>query len=452
MCKKISISFFVFVFLSLLIGVAAVYARDDSRSTRPFSEVVDEIVSASRMDTMMDIDNEELFNIPPRSIMLAMGISREMILRHERSRAYLSILESSLLICQESRNFVLPEHFGGIFIGDDRDLVIAVVDSYLRNSYYEAGINRLGEIDGITVRTVEFSHNQLLDTMNNISYRLSYLVDAGIITDFFFGLRPELNRVVVRLDDVTDENINFFHKHFFESPMIGFMCHMHDANYGPATLQLLPNEDEYRLAINPIYVNPGSFVAFDVTGGRFPGSVGYRVRRQSDGAVGFLTSPHCMVRNGAWARDPLSDIMGRVSGFAFGGSVDAVFVHTGYSPVDVVLFNTLPWSGHLSTIQPTVENRPRQFDMVAMVSNVSGRGETWGQVLEVYHRGVINGVELTNLTRTNITAVGGDSEGLVFNLSLVASGLVVGANPSRPHEMIFTKADLVHQVLGVERF
>jgi len=140
--------------------------------------------------------------------------------------------------------------------------------------------------------------------------------------------------------------------------------------------------------------------------------------------------------------------MGRVSGFSFSGSVDAVFVQTEHN---VILSNSLPFSGHLSTIQPTINNRPGRMTTVAMVGHFS-RGETWGQVVDDDHRGTLNGVFFTNLTRTNIRAIGGDSGGLVFITgSNIVAGLVMANDPAN-NAMIFVKSDLAHAVLGVEMY
>ncbi|MCL2404040.1 MAG: hypothetical protein FWC92_00695 [Defluviitaleaceae bacterium] len=233
---------FLLIFLLGFTGHIEVYADDNGHRVRSFDKAVNEIYYLSHTPQRTDLYDDEFFNDFHRQILLQMGFSREEIINKERSRMYMDILNSTLCLNDAATNFIYPEHLGGIFIGDDGLLVVAVVDLYLRGSYYETGIARLGDIDGIIIESVEFSHVQLEETADLIWDRMVELVYAGIIDNFWFGIRPELNRVVIYYND--EDEIYFFHKHFFESPMISFMCSIQDINTG-RTVHLLPESGAY---------------------------------------------------------------------------------------------------------------------------------------------------------------------------------------------------------------
>lgn len=124
---------------------------------------------------------------------------------------------------RESDPLLYPEYYGGSFIDNDGNFVIAVTGSIDRNREALAGI--LGT-DNFKIESVSYSYREMMKVMDEID---NFLVSSDISEDHpvltkFAGAYPDVteNRVIVLLTDVNNEVINSFRRDVINSPLIVF--------------------------------------------------------------------------------------------------------------------------------------------------------------------------------------------------------------------------------------
>jgi hypothetical protein len=112
-----------------------------------------------------------------------------------------------------------------------------------------------------------------------------------------------LNRVVVELLDMSDDNVAIFRRELLDSPLLVFQQANKCESYisaEPRTLDVSPAYDVYlgegtAIPLNAPRLNPGNrILVFTNTTGTEAGagSVGYRARLRNGGASGFVTAAH----------------------------------------------------------------------------------------------------------------------------------------------------------------
>lgn len=334
-----------------------------------------------------------------------------------QENAYMAYEElmNSFTISEETGEKCYPEYYGGSYITDDDVLVIYTKDL---DKITNVGINN----DSIRYEKCEYSYNELLDIMEVLNEYKQQRPDDIISQNFnVFGLYDSLNRVVVRLDDLSEESILEFKKNVCDNEAIVF-----EQGNGPAELE--------------VSVNPGSSIS---TSG-YVGSVGYRVKK--NGVSGFVTAGHL-----ASYGDTIY-----YGGTAFAsctasqqsGSVDGAFCSITNSNYSVT--NTL--NGTSNTLS-TVISEPG----VGTVINKIGQStnHTSGKITSTSVTVTFtSGNTITNLTEADYTSAPGDSGCVVY--SYVSSsntrytlGIHTGANGSKRY---YTKANQINAALGTSRY
>ena len=123
---------------------------------------------------------------------------------------------------------IYPDFFGGMYINEDRNLVVLVVDDMVSKSRASTDYIRfsgmVGTADGIIVRSVDFTYNELNSAMEIIRDFRRVNPDCEIIGNVVSnGVRPSRNRVVVRLRIYNEEQIARFRDTVSDSPIFTFI-------------------------------------------------------------------------------------------------------------------------------------------------------------------------------------------------------------------------------------
>ena len=124
---------------------------------------------------------------------------------------------------RESDPELYPEYYGGSFVDNNGNFVIAVTGNVDKNREYL--INIL-ETDNFKIETVRYSYRQMMRVMDDID---SFLTNSTIaenhpVLERFAGAYPDVmdNRVKVLLTEINDEVISSFKKDITNSPLIVF--------------------------------------------------------------------------------------------------------------------------------------------------------------------------------------------------------------------------------------
>ncbi|MCL2188404.1 MAG: S1 family peptidase [Defluviitaleaceae bacterium] len=257
------------------------------------------------------------------------------------------------------------------------------------------------------------------------------------------GIDRAENRFVVRIEEYSQNNINGLLKNIVYSPMIIFeqaerYSHLLDTSYD--------HLNELYSHIEPLNarINPGDrlSIRFIFLEGR--GSMGYRVRRVSDGAIGFISSGHIFDFAGqrVYPHLTLATHIGTVERMVDNSEIDASFVIT-----HTEAGNTLPTGATLSQL---VRASFVQGELMLMFGATTG-GESRGTVQDPDHDFIFDGINRRGMVRTNITARAGDSGGTVATGMFMTAG-VVGWGPISSPGMIFVPAHRINRIFGVERY
>lgn len=175
--------------------------------------------------------------------------------------AYDELMASFATTYSNSGEKIYPDYYGGSYINDAGQLIVYVTDNVQRPAVLSDNAN-------VVYEPCTYSYNELLsvmDTLNN--YKFSRSNDAIASNFNEFGLYDSENRIIVKLDDLSDESIKEFKENVCDSAVIKF-----EQGCGPIETE--------------VNVNAGDKISF--SGGS--ASVGYRVKR--DGVVGFVTAGH----------------------------------------------------------------------------------------------------------------------------------------------------------------
>lgn len=331
--------------------------------------------------------------------------------------AYDELMASFATTYSNSGEKIYPDYYGGSYINDAGQLIVYVTDNVQRPAVLSDNAN-------VVYEPCTYSYNELLsvmDTLNN--YKFSRSNDAIASNFNEFGLYDSENRIIVKLDDLSDESIKEFKENVCDSAVIKF-----EQGCGPIETE--------------VNVNAGDKISF--SGGS--ASVGYRVKR--DGVVGFVTAGHAADSVG-------KSIMYNGTTIASceatqqSGNADAAFcaiTNSDYSPT-----NTL--SGTSNTLSTTISEPG-----VGTVINKIGMktGHTSGKVLSTNVTITFSsGATISNLTSADYESGPGDSGCVVYSYigstgARLTLGIHTGASGSGTR--YYTKANEVNAALGTSRY
>lgn len=327
--------------------------------------------------------------------------------------AYEALMSSFSL--GRSGDKIYPDYYGGSHINDNGQLVVYVTDG---TSMPEG----LSEEQNVIYEPCEYSYNELLDVMDSLN---SYKFDESnsSIADNFneFGVFDSENRVIVKLDDLSEQSIQSFKENVCDSKAIVF-------EQGTGPVQMETN------------VNAGCSVSSGSSGA----SVGYRVKK--DGVVGFVTAGHFVSKGDAVKYNGTAFASCTVSRQS--GKVDGAFckiTDSSYKPT-----NTL--SGTSNELSTTISEPG-----VGTVINKIGRstGHTSGKVLSTNVTVTFtSGKTISNLTSADYASAPGDSGCVVYSYvgstnTRLTLGIHTGAGGTT---RFYTKANEINSALGTSRY
>lgn len=118
---------------------------------------------------------------------------------------------------------VYPDYFGGVFIGNDNMLVVAIVGE---EGKYRKDISKILESDNFRTESCTYSYREMMEVMNEIDI---FLTNPGITEEHpiiknFGGAMADVfeNRVIVNLMEVNDEIIQAFQRDISNSRAVTF--------------------------------------------------------------------------------------------------------------------------------------------------------------------------------------------------------------------------------------
>lgn len=331
--------------------------------------------------------------------------------------AYDELMASFATTYSNSGEKVYPDYYGGSYINDDGQLVVYVTDDTQRPAALSDNVNVIYE-------PCAYSYNELRSVMDILNdYKFSHPDDAIANNFNEFGLYDSENRVIVKLDDLSDESIKEFKENVCDSGVIEF-----EQGSGPVQTE--------------VDVNAGDKITSSDGGA----SVGYRVKR--NGVVGFVTAGHA-------ATSVNQSIKYNNTTFASckvtqqKGNADAAFceiTNSSYSPT-----NTL--SGTSNTLSTTISEPG-----VGTVINKIGMktGHTSGKILSTNVTITFsNRNTIANLTSADYESAPGDSGCAVYSyIASTGARLTLGIHTGASESGIryYTKANEVNNALGTSRY
>lgn len=312
---------------------------------------------------------------------------------------------------------VYPDYYGGSYINDDGKLVVYVTDGMRRPA-------ALSDNADVIYVPCTYSYNELLSVMDTLNdYKFSHPNDTVANNFNEFGLYDSENRVIVKLDDLSDESVKEFKENVCDSDVIEF-----EPGSGPAKAE--------------VNVNAGDKISY--SGGS--ASIGYRVKR--NGVVGFVTAGHAADSEG-------KSIKYNDTAFASceksqrKGNVDAAFckiTNSSYS-----LTNTL--SGTSNTLSTTI-SEPGVGTVINKIGMTTGH--TYGKILSTNVTVTFaSGDTISNLTSADYDSGAGDSGGVVYSyIGATGARLTLGIHTGAGDDgtRYYTKANEINAAFGTSRY
>jgi len=314
-----------------------------------------------------------------------------------------------------------PEYYGGGYITEQGGLVIHVYGDLEKGK--RAVVSVIGG-ENIEFKTAEHSYaylTSLMDEFNDFAIKGEDSQIMEMLTGF--SLMDMTNDVEVQVIGLDERKLEILKRSIFNKPGVRFEH----------------SEGKVRLET----IHPGC--DFDVANGY--GSVGFRAKRNSDGAIGFVTAGHVISVWGIAFQGPVP--IGVCESSQQSGTIDAAFVVL-TNPNEDYLSNTLCSTSNLLSVATTLPG------VGTIVNKIGGAtGHTTGKIISTNATtatGTSNG-SITNLTKADYISAGGDSGGIIYtyirsNGRRFTAGIHTAANGSMRY---YTKADNILNVFGLLR-
>lgn len=349
------------------------------------------------------------------SVSATRGLVNEVGVQENAIAAYDELMASFVTMYSDSGEKVYPDYYGGSYINDNGQLVVYVTNATERPEVLRDNVD-------IVYEPCTYSYNELLDVMEDLNnYKFS---NSDTITNNFneFGLYDSENRIIVKLDNLSEESIQEFKERVSDSDAIEFR-----QGNGPIQTE--------------VSVAAGSEISY--SGGI--ASMGYRVKR--NGTVGFVTAGHAA--NSVGKSIKYNDtVFASCTATQQGGNVDAGFcaiTNSSYTPTNTI-------SGTTNTLSTTISEPG-----VGTAINKVGRstGHTSGKILSTNVTATFDsGATISNLTTADYTSAPGDSGCVVYSYisssnTRLTLGIHTGAGGNTRY---FTKANEINRALGTSRY
>lgn len=356
-----------------------------------------------------------------------------------------------------------PEFYGGSYITDDGRLVVLVKGSLGEATVVDAFSDE--ERSVITFKQCSFSYQELTDVMDAINRKYQELPKHIQTCLKSWYIEDDNNRIVVLLNEMSDEIITKFKHIATDSPCVEFQLFLgtdiEKGSVGFFSSEVMP-KNILSNSTTQIVLKPGSFIHIYPNDTIHYGSIGFRARYKNyQDVVGFVTADH-VLRDYAYINTSTHSYnVGSCPIHYSYSDMDAVFVETKDS---VGLTNTLEMNysqGQSSIYKVQVLSTQTSLPGVGTVINKRGwrTGRTTGKVIST--NATItdgNGNVFTNLTRTNVLANMGDSGGIFYtyisatNTRYTVGILKGGFVTNGIYSTYYSKADNVLNNMNLERY
>lgn len=290
-----------------------------------------------------------------------------------------------------------PDSYAGAYVNSDLNLVVQIKEDSAKTVSSLASSQQMlsaaADSSALIYTTAKFSYNDLVEAMDDVhQFQLSQLnknrttarINVPKFSVKYFAIDDYKNRVIVALDDISQDAIDSFKKEVSDSPVIEFVLDKSSVSAEDATL------------------NPGG--AID------KGSVAFRVYKQvgNNYIEGFVTAAHCYDTD-----DPVyvgNTIVADADVRQYGGNMDAVFcvLRPGHSAGTAISYIG-------GTLRSGIDANLAQGHPVTMVGQTT-QGET-GTVKSISYAYTYtpNNTYFYDLAAADYSRDGGDSGGIVIS-------------------------------------
>lgn len=382
--------------------------------------------NSNKIKLIDDIMHDEEFLTDLKTTMIEQyGEDYQTKLEHNELAAKNANIIKSKFAKDELGESIYPDYIGGLYIDDDNNLVIKVVEQNIPNNQnkkyknYELIMN----VDrNAKIEYADYSYEELNEVYNVILNNFLGKIDnlTGLYIDVIS------NRVVVELKEFTEEAIEEFMKNVINSPIISF--------------------DKATTYNNISNINPGGKI---ITQFEKLCSYGYRAKMTSGFSeiFGIVTAGHCFDNIG-------NSILGvgQVIKHSNSGSLDAAFVATN---ADITPTNLI--AGSTTSLSVTVNSSPVVGQAISKYGYKTGLTNGVIKNVNYSYTDSSTWITHTNLIKTTMRADGGDSGGIVFQPSTsgVTANATVGIMQSKSSdgtESLVTKASVINSTFGLSRY
>ncbi len=343
--------------------------------------------------------------------------------RNELAAKKANMIESKF-IKNKLGEVIYPDYIGGLYIDSNDNLTIQVVEQNIPNSQNETYESIINIDENSKIEYVDYSYeelNELNDTiLNNFLGKIDNL--TGLYVDVVS------NRVVVELEDLTDEKIEEFKKNVIDSPMISFNK--------TTIFELISTASP-----------GGSFIS---TKGQQQCSYGYRAKL-STGQTGIVTAAHCLKSSG----DSIPGI-GTLRSYQNIGELDAAFVtnNSGATLSNIII---VPSLGITITLSANVNSSPVAGQSISKYGRSTGLTSGTITTTNYSYTDSETNISYTKQIRAAMVSTNGDSGGPAFQQSgsNSSNATIVGimhASGKYTSESLITQASLINQHFALSTY
>lgn len=319
----------------------------------------------------------------------------------------------------QSEQTIYPDYVGGIYINDDNNLVLQVVEKKipLKDSIKIRTYNDILNVDNDTIiQYANYSYSELESVMNQLNELSKSGKLNNIVKEFYIDVIN--NTVSVGLSDYNEDNINYFKNNILNTPIITFI----QGRKFTSTADIAPG--------SPLFASGCS--------------TGYRARRISL-YNGFVTAGHCVSANE-------QTIYGRVEKRQFSGSIDAAWINT--TNTNNSLSNRL----FSYSISPTPAGNLALSDDTnyvqgKLISRIGQKtGYQAGKIDSPNISVTVDGVTLYDQVYTDVLQDFGDSGGIVYATATKKAMGIGTIKDVENNHMVFSRIDKINSAFGLSRY
>ena len=181
------------------------------------------VLALSNLITVYGLDNISAFDSKSMDDRIAALHGYEFMSNHNQSVEIIYGFYNSLPR-NRAGEFVYPGQFGGMYINDDGILVLLTVDTPLTRTSPMPEVFSNARMDNrIEVRQADFPYSELMHITDMLNATIPNMDSqyTGNISGWTLDVKG--NRVVVRLKEYNDEQIEFFKRSIFHFPAMVFV-------------------------------------------------------------------------------------------------------------------------------------------------------------------------------------------------------------------------------------